>query len=84
MAEIVVNPDDLVTSTMLADELGLTRPQVANWIKRHEGFPAPVLAVGPNVRLYSRKACHQWIRAYLTEQVLPATKILGAMEGDSE
>lgn len=83
--KVVVESDDLITSTMLADELNLTRPQVSNWIKRHDSFPAPVLVVGTTIRLYSRAACYHWVKVYLTEQVLPAVRVLGAIkEGDPE
>lgn len=60
---VTVDTDDLVTLTMLCDELGVMPATLSNWIARSASFPAPVLTIGTGPkphRLYSRTAVLAW------------------------
>ena len=68
-----VDPDDLVTPAMIAEDLDVSRPTVSNWIKRRKttGFPLPVLVIGDTnpTTLYSRRVVFTWMRARLNGTV---------------
>jgi hypothetical protein len=63
VAEITVDPDDLVTLAQVAKELGMaSRQVVTNWRLRYRDFPPPVLS-NDYYRVYSRRAIFAWCEA---------------------
>lgn len=60
---LIIEPADLVTAAMIARELETGATTVAMWAARREtnGFPEPVLSVGPRTKLYSRREVWQWL-----------------------
>jgi predicted DNA-binding transcriptional regulator AlpA len=60
-----LDPDDLVTLADIAAELGTkSRSVVANWVKRYDDFPEPVLVSRTgSVKLWSREAVLAWVEA---------------------
>lgn len=57
---VTVDVDDLVTPSMIAAELGVSRQGVSNWIARYGDFP-PAIITKERVRLYSRRAVLAWV-----------------------
>lgn len=63
MAEVGlgVDLDDLVTTSEVADMLGVGVSAISNYKQRHEDFPKPLVAVNRGrTDLYSRKAIVAW------------------------
>lgn len=60
----MIDVDDIVTPSEIADMLGVTRAAVSNWTKRREttGFPEPVKALSLG-GLYSRTEVEEWANA---------------------
>lgn len=55
--------EDLVSTGDIADEYGVGKPAVSNWIARHPDFPQPLTSVSRgSTLLFSRKAVADWYR----------------------
>lgn len=53
--------DDLVAPSDIAEECGVGKPTVSNWIARYQDFPQPLATVARGTTdLYSRKAVLDW------------------------
>lgn len=42
MRQLVVDVEDIVTPSEIAERAGVTRSCVSNWIARHPNFPPPI------------------------------------------
>lgn len=52
---------DLVATSDIAEECGVGKPTVSNWIKRYPDFPQPLTVVAQgHTQLFSRKAVLDW------------------------
>jgi predicted DNA-binding transcriptional regulator AlpA len=59
----MVDADDLVTAALIANRLGVKRPQVVHeWRRRHADFPPPLRDLG-GVLVWVWPEVERWARA---------------------
>lgn len=72
-----VAPDEqtgLVTRSQIAERVGVTRPAVSNWARRHKDFPTPVRS--GDTELFHEREVAGWLR----DRTVPSAQLLGGEE----
>ena len=54
--------DDLAANSDLAEEHGVSRATVSNWVKRYPDFPPPLTTLGGRP-VWSRRQVADWVAA---------------------
>jgi phage terminase Nu1 subunit (DNA packaging protein) len=65
---MLIETDDIINSTEIAELFGVSQPAVSNWKKRHDDFPKPFHVVrgygGVEYSLYLRHVIIAWYREH--------------------
>lgn len=51
--------NDLAATGDLAEELGVSKSVISNWIARHNSFPKPIIELSSG-KIFSRQQVRQW------------------------
>jgi hypothetical protein len=57
---MIVDTNDLVGVSDIAEILGVTNAAVSNWKERDSSWPKPVIVLSKSIPIYSLKAVIQW------------------------